>query len=117
MTSNFQEKFDQLRREYFRQAKAYLLFFECSERRLEQPVREKLYDEFGRQTISPEPEWPDTWLNDEKSFDQLSKMIGNYLESENYQHEKFLNPPDRLRHYLWNKARTEVHTLLQAMGR
>jgi len=114
MSGSFQEKFDQIRQDYFVKAKAYLLFFECSERRYEQAVREKLFDEYGHQSGSPELEWPEDWLNDEKNFDRLCLLIGTWLDAENYPHEKYLNPPDRLRYYLWNKARNEVHALLDA---
>ncbi len=101
---------------FYSKALAYLLHFEASEKRMAQDMRKKLRDEYGFEKMMPAIPWVETFGAEKADSDALDQLIIEYLNKHNAPENAAIMPRDRLKNFLWDKARKEAHAIIKALS-
>lgn len=114
-SENLQEKLQNLIESYQKQALAYYLHFETSERKLAQDIKNQIKKEYGSEKFMPAINWQETFAELADS-DTLDDLLNNYFKQINYTQEHFVLPKDRLKNMLWENARTAGKKILENLS-
>ena len=97
-----------------KQALAYCLNFEGSERKISREVRNRIHAQYGKESFSPVINWYQEF-GDQFDSDILDNIISDYLSEQNYEKESFVIPKDRLKNMLWNLTRSESKKIMDEL--
>ena len=106
------QQLEALIEDYSHRALAYYLNFEMAERRLPQELRLKIKEKYGSEKFMPTMNWKEHFEPGFPDSEAMDRLILEYLERQGYDKEKFILPADRLKNYLWNKARERGRKIL-----
>ncbi len=112
---DIQKKLQHVIENFEKQALAYYLHFEGSERKISQEVRNKIHEKYGKESFSPVINWYGEF-GDYFDSEELDKIILAYLNEQNYNKESFVIPKDRLKNMLWNTTRDKGKKILDELS-
>ncbi len=111
------DRFQRLVDDVYTKARAYFMHFEANERKYSLQTKRQLKEKYGKEIYAPEIRWKREFEFLGPHFEEVvDRLSAEYLAAIPYHEQSYLLPRDRLKNYLWNKARADAHGILDQLN-